>query len=136
MATPRSNSICTLESQEVGKLTLPRFSSCWLDALPVSAMVMRLAAIVRYFGFMVGSPMENARARDRTCTFAPAKKTSCTVGVNGLPTASALPALTERRFRHVPFQRAALCEYTLSTRLCGRPGAAKEAILDASGVPP
>jgi hypothetical protein len=42
--------------------------------------------------------MENARARDRTCTFAPAKKTSCTIGVNGLPTASALPAPTERSF--------------------------------------
>jgi hypothetical protein len=64
--------------------------------------------------------MENARARDRTCTFAPAKKTSCTIGVNGLPTASALPAPTERRFRRVPFQRAALNKYTLSIHLCGR----------------
>ena len=29
IATPRSNSACTLGSQEVGKLSLPSFSSCW-----------------------------------------------------------------------------------------------------------
>src|SRR5262249_54272506 len=104
MATPRSNSACTLGSQEVGKLTLPSFSSCWLHVLPVNAMVMRLAAIIRYFGFMVVSPMENARARARTCTFRTGKKDVVYYGVKCLPTASALPAPTERRFRHIPFK--------------------------------
>src|SRR5262245_58839258 len=70
MATPRSNSACILKSQEVGKLTFPSFSSCWLHALPFSAVIMRLAAIIGYFSFMVDSPMGNAHTRDRTCTFA------------------------------------------------------------------
>lgn len=60
----RSNSVCTLGSQEVGKLTLPSLSSCWVHALVVSNVVMRLAPIIRYFDFMANSPMENVRARD------------------------------------------------------------------------
>ena len=78
MATPRSNSVCTLGSQDVGKLTLPSRSSCWLHALVVITVVMRLAPIIRYFGFMANSPMEKVRARDGAGPFASAKKTSCT----------------------------------------------------------
>ena len=38
IATPRSNSACTLGSQEVGKVSLPSFSSCcWPKALEPSA---------------------------------------------------------------------------------------------------
>src|SRR5215468_8455024 len=44
MATPRSNSACTLGSQEVGKLTLPSFWSSWVAAPPASAAVIRPAA--------------------------------------------------------------------------------------------
>ena len=40
IATPRSNSACTLGSQEVGKLSLPSFSSCWPKALQLSAAVI------------------------------------------------------------------------------------------------
>src|SRR5262249_44768691 len=51
MATPRSNSACTLGSQEVGKLSLPSFSSCWPKALQLSAAVMP-AISIRHFRFM------------------------------------------------------------------------------------
>src|SRR5438309_4158039 len=51
IATPRSNSACTLGSQEVGKLSLPSFSSCWPNALQLSATVMP-ATSIRYFRFM------------------------------------------------------------------------------------
>src|SRR5882757_7457433 len=44
MATPRSNSTCTLGSQEMGKSTLPSFSSCWPIAPLASAAVIRPAA--------------------------------------------------------------------------------------------
>src|ERR1700693_3702153 len=44
IATPRSNSACTLGSQEVGKTTLPSFSSCWPIAPLASAAVIRPAA--------------------------------------------------------------------------------------------
>src|SRR5215471_5043899 len=44
MATPRSNSACTLGSQEVGKLTLPSFWSSWAATPPASAAVIRPAA--------------------------------------------------------------------------------------------
>src|SRR5712691_10492915 len=44
MATPRSNSACTLGSHEVGKLTLPSLSSCWATAPLASAAVIRPAA--------------------------------------------------------------------------------------------
>src|SRR2546427_2365718 len=44
MATPRSNSACTLGSQEVGKLTLPSFWSSWAATRLVSAAVIRPAA--------------------------------------------------------------------------------------------
>src|SRR4051794_19563522 len=43
MATPRSNSACTLGAQEVGKTTLPNFSSCWPIAPLASAAVIRPA---------------------------------------------------------------------------------------------
>src|SRR4051794_23981127 len=44
MATPRSNSACAVGSQEVGKVTLPSFSSCWPIAPLASAAVIRPAA--------------------------------------------------------------------------------------------
>src|SRR5262249_21333690 len=45
MATPRSNSACTFGSQEVGKLSVPSFSSpCCPEAPTVSSAVMRPAA--------------------------------------------------------------------------------------------
>src|SRR5262245_11873193 len=40
IATPRSNSTCTLGSQEVAKFTLPSLSSCWAIALLASATVV------------------------------------------------------------------------------------------------
>src|SRR5215203_4408353 len=57
MATPRSNSACTFGSQEVGKLNLPSFSSCWANALPVSKATMMLAEISRHFDLMVELPI-------------------------------------------------------------------------------
>jgi hypothetical protein len=63
MATPRSNSVCTLGSQDVGKLTLPSISSCWLRTLVLSTIVIRLAPIIRYFGFMAFSHRKRGRAR-------------------------------------------------------------------------
>src|SRR5207344_2796411 len=49
IATPRSSSACTLGSQEVGKLSLPSFSSCWPKALQPSAADIA-AASIRHFG--------------------------------------------------------------------------------------
>src|SRR4029450_11175864 len=63
MATPRSKSACTLGSQEVGKLTLPSLSSCWLQALPVSSAVTRLTTAIRCLLVMAGTPMECGAAR-------------------------------------------------------------------------
>ena len=63
IATPRSNSACTLGSQEVGKLTLPSFSSCWPKALQFSAAVIP-ATSIRHFGFM-GTSRARAIAHDR-----------------------------------------------------------------------
>src|SRR5262245_35816245 len=54
IATPRSNSACTLGSQEVGKLSLPSFSSCWPNALQLSAAVIP-ATSTSDFGFMGAS---------------------------------------------------------------------------------
>src|SRR5262245_30850658 len=54
IATPRSNSACTLGSQEVGKLSLPSFSSCWPNALQLSAAVIP-ATSNSDFGFMGAS---------------------------------------------------------------------------------
>ena len=54
IATPRSNSACTLGSQEVGKLSLPSFSSCWPKALQLSAAVIP-ATSIRHFGPFVSS---------------------------------------------------------------------------------
>ena len=51
IATPRSNSACTLGSQEVGKLSFPSFSSCWAAAGPLSAAMM-VATTMTDFGFM------------------------------------------------------------------------------------
>src|SRR5439155_4596658 len=51
IATPRSNSACTFGSQEVGKLSLPSFSSCWPKALPLSAAVIP-ATSIKHVGFM------------------------------------------------------------------------------------
>src|SRR5438552_3509549 len=59
MATPRSNSACTLGSQEVGKLSLPSFSSCWPNALQVSAAVIA-ATNTRCLGCMGPPGVERA----------------------------------------------------------------------------
>src|SRR5262249_53959780 len=136
MATPRSNSACTLGSQEVGKLTLPSFSSCWLHVLPVNAMVMRLAAIIRYFGFMVVSPMENARARARTCTFRTGKKDVVYYGVKCLPTASALPAPPNGDFGISRSKGSSWGIYPLYPSLRKGRNGSSGPILDVSGVPP
>src|SRR5437763_16932691 len=61
IATPRSNSACTLGSQEVGKLSLPSFSSC-PKALQLSAAVIP-ATNIRRFRFMGTS--KRAIAHDR-----------------------------------------------------------------------
>src|SRR5262245_31126782 len=63
MATPRSNSACTLGSQEVGKLSLPSFSSCCPRALPLSVAVSA-ATSIRRLGFMGTSGVV------RSCTIA------------------------------------------------------------------
>src|SRR5882757_4548371 len=64
MATPRSNSACTLGAQEVGKTTLPSFSSCWPIAPVASAAVIRPAAnkVRPDFVFIV-SALSGLRAR-------------------------------------------------------------------------
>src|SRR6516165_992624 len=63
IATPRSNSACTLGSQEEGKLSLPSFSSCWPNALQPRATVMP-AASIRYFRFMGNLPDARPRTTD------------------------------------------------------------------------
>src|SRR5215475_4417598 len=69
MATPRSNSACTLGSQEVGKLTLPSFSSCWLQVLLVSVAAMRLTTMIRCL--LVMAELRWKAARSRTPANAP-----------------------------------------------------------------
>src|SRR5262249_7490027 len=81
MATPRSNSVCTLGSHDVGKLTLPSISSCWLRTLVLSTIVIRLAPIIRYFGFMAFSHRKRGCARP-SYFFASAKKKNCTYLLN------------------------------------------------------
>src|SRR5262249_17180080 len=54
IATPRSNSACTLGSQDVGKLSLPSLSSCWPNALQFSAAVIP-ATNTSDFAFMGAS---------------------------------------------------------------------------------
>src|SRR5262245_41823205 len=67
IATPRSNSAWTLGSQEVGKLSLPSFSSCWPRAPQLSAAVIPMTSI-RYFGFMgtSGRPCDRSQPPQRT----------------------------------------------------------------------
>src|SRR5437763_1670800 len=59
MATPRSNAACTAGSQEVAKLTLPSFSSCWAKTLQVSAPEM-LATKNRCLSFIANSRGKSA----------------------------------------------------------------------------
>src|SRR5439155_2133009 len=56
MATPRSNSACTLASQDVGKLTLPSFSSCCENALKLSAAEDRPATNIKHLRFIAFLP--------------------------------------------------------------------------------
>src|SRR6267142_2750334 len=56
MATPRSNSACTLASQVVGKLTLPSFSSCCENAPKLSAAEVRPATNIKHLRFIASSP--------------------------------------------------------------------------------
>src|SRR5262245_30538738 len=48
IATPRSNSACTLGSQEVGKESFPSFSSCWAATGPLSMAVTRPASTILF----------------------------------------------------------------------------------------
>src|SRR5436190_23553245 len=61
MATPRSKSACTLGSQEVGKLNLPSFSSCWPNALQLIATVISPATNSLHFSFIDVLPIANGR---------------------------------------------------------------------------
>src|SRR3954453_11089663 len=64
MATPRSNSACTLGAQEVGKTTLPRFSSCWpIAPLPSAAVIRPAANKVRPDFLFIVSALSGLRAR-------------------------------------------------------------------------
>src|SRR5262245_21596673 len=81
---------------------------------------MRLAPIVRYFGFMANSPMENGRARDGALRIG--KKDVVHEGVKCLPTASSAAHTQGTGLRHLPFLRAARRKYTPVIRERGRAG--------------
>src|SRR5215470_19976662 len=61
MATPRSNSACTLGSQEVGKLTLPSLSSWSANTTPLRP-AMKLAVTIRCFAIMMTPSFGRAQA--------------------------------------------------------------------------
>src|SRR5262249_54988257 len=66
MATPRSNSACTLGSHDVGKLTLPSFSSWSANAPPASAAaeISPAANETRLDGVFIGN-LHVLRSRGR-----------------------------------------------------------------------
>src|SRR5215510_3947718 len=126
MATPRSNSVCTLGSHDVGKLTLPSISSCWLRTLVLSTIVIRLAPIIRYFGFMAFSHRKRACAR-RCGPLRIGKKDVVHEGVKCLPTASSAAHTLGTGLRHLPLLSAARRKYTPVIRERGRVGKGSKA---------